>query len=301
MGRRNRSVAVTAMALPTRTGGVAALGLPAFLVYGCLLLVPLGMLFAESLRLFEPGYVGARAGAPLTLQNYAELTSGAFMTSLLVTLRIGLLASLAGVALALPLAWLQARALPRPVARALLMLLIVLMFLGVLVRTYAVQLLLGPTGPLRPLLEAAGIAANGRAYIEFCVAAGLLHYIIPLSALTLIPTIHALDPRLTEAALSLGANRFAAHRTITFPLCAAGLGAAFILSLTFSISAFVIPMVLGRGRVNFVSSLVYTRFSEIANYPSGSAISIALLALSVCFVTLLALLLRRWGESAGAR
>ena len=40
--------------------------------------------------------------------------------------------------------------------------------------TYALELMLGSVGPLRPLLLALGISPNGRDYIEFCVGAGLL-------------------------------------------------------------------------------------------------------------------------------
>jgi ABC-type spermidine/putrescine transport system permease subunit I len=42
----------------------------------------------------------------------------------------------------------------------------------------------------------------------------------------------------------------------------------------------VIPMVLGKGKVLFISNLIYSRFSEIANYPSGSAIAMIMLLLS---------------------
>ncbi len=274
-----------------------ALSIPVSAIYAALFVLPLAVLGMESIRTFEPGYVGSRPGAALTAENYLALSSGAFVDTLLTTFRIGLLASLAGVALALPLAFLCARSLRGNLTRYLLVLFILLMFLGVLVRTYALELMLGSVGPLRPLLLALGISPNGRDYIEFCVGAGLLHYIIPLSVLTLIPVIRAIDPRLMESAMSLGASRTVAHATVTLPLSARGLLAAFLLSMTFSISAFVIPMILGRGRVNFVSSLVYTRFSEIANYPSGAAIALATLAISLAVVAGMSGLVRRWTKA----
>ena len=40
-------------------------------------------------------------------------------------------------------------------------------------------------------------------------------------------------------------------------------------------------MVLGKGKVLFISNLIYARFSEIANYPSGSAVSIIMLVVSL--------------------
>jgi ABC-type spermidine/putrescine transport system permease subunit I len=83
--------------------------------------------------------------------------------------------------------------------------------------------------------------------------------------------------------------------TVTLPLSGRGLVAAFLFSFTFSISAFVIPMILGRGRVLFVSNLIYNRFSEIANYPSGAAISIVMFLLSLMTVYLISRLAeQRW-------
>jgi ABC-type spermidine/putrescine transport system permease subunit I len=43
-------------------------------------------------------------------------------------------------------------------------------------------------------------------------------------------------------------------------------------------------MVLGKGRVLFVSNTIYNRFSEIADYPSGAAISVVMLVVSLLVV-----------------
>ena len=45
-----------------------------------------------------------------------------------------------------------------------------------------------------------------------------------------------------------------------------------------------VGMILGKGRVLFISNLIYNRFSEIANYPSGAAISIVLFVLAMLIV-----------------
>jgi putative spermidine/putrescine transport system permease protein len=153
------------------------------------------------------------------------------------------------------------------------------------VRTYAIELTFGSVGILRPVLLGLGISPNSGWYIECLVGAGLLHYIIPVSALTLLGTVQNVDPRLLEAAQTLGAPVWRSHLTITLPLSRTGLVSAFLIAMTFSISAFVIPMVLGKGRVLFVSNTIYNRFSEIADYPSGAAISVVMLVVSLLFVT----------------
>jgi putative spermidine/putrescine transport system permease protein len=270
------------------------LSLPAAAIYLGLFVLPLAVLFVESLRPFEPGFVGGRPDAGLTLENYAGLLSGSFSAALTTTLRIGFLASVTGIILALPLAHVCARGSHARLITLLIGFFVLLMFLGVLIRAYALQLTLGAVGPLRPVLLSLGIAPTSKGYIEFIVGAGLLHYILPLCVLTLVGPLRSVHPSLHESAQSLGASSWMAHATVTLPLCAPGILTAFLFSFTFSLSAFVIPMILGSGRVNFVSSLVYTRFSEIANYPSGAAISVGLLVLALATVALLSALVRRW-------
>jgi putative spermidine/putrescine transport system permease protein len=142
------------------------------------------------------------------------------------------------------------------------------------------------------------ISPNSRTYIQFLVGAGLLQFIIPLATLTLISVHQNLDWRLVEAAQSLGAPAWRSHFSITLPLSAPGLVSAFLLSFTFAMSAFVVPMILGKGRVLFLSNLIYSRFSEIANYPSGAAISIVTLALSLIVVYGVSRLLAGWSTRA---
>jgi ABC-type spermidine/putrescine transport system permease subunit I len=282
------------MAMSTGRGSLVLL-LPAGAVFLGFFFLPMAGLFIESFRLYVPGGIGSAADAPFTLANYAELLNPAFAGFFLETLRISLLSSLVGLFFAFPLAYWITRLLS-PRWRAIAIgLFITLMFLSVLVRTYALELTFGAAGPLRPLLLSLGVSPNSRFYIETLVGAGLLHYIVPMATLTLLGTIQNVDPRLVDAAQALGAPGWKAHLGITLPLCMRGLLAAFLFAFTFSISAFVIPMILGKGRVLFVSNLIYNRFSEIADYPSGAAVSMVLffVALAIVYVTSRQVV-RRW-------
>src|SRR5690348_403378 len=246
------------MALRPERGSLPLL-LPAGAVFLGLFFLPMAGLFVESLRLYQPGSIGSSANAPFTIANYTELATRSFAGFFLETLCISVLASLAGLVFAFPLAyWITRRLSPRWRAIAV--------------------------GPWRPLLLALGISPNGRGYIEVLVGGGLLHYIVPVATLTLLGTIQNVDPRLVDAAQALGAPGWKAHLTITLPLSMRGLLAAFLFAFTFSISAFIIPMILGKGRVLFISNLIYNRFSEIADYPSGAAISIVLFAVALTIV-----------------
>jgi len=275
--------------------GALPLLIPGGFAFLAFFFLPLAGLLVESFRLYTPGSIGTSASAPFTLNNYAELLTSAFLEFFWETLRISLLASLAGLLFAFPLAYWITRRLSQRWRAITVGFFVTLMFLSVLVRTYALELTFGAAGSMHSALLFLGISPNGRGYIEFLVGAGLLHYIVPMATLTLLATIQNVDPRLVDAAQALGAPGWKAHLSITVPLCMRGLLAAFLFAFTFSISAFVIPMILGKGRVLFISNLVYTRFSEIADYPSGAAISIVLFVVAMTIVLVMSRQInKRW-------
>jgi ABC-type spermidine/putrescine transport system permease subunit I len=262
----------------------ALLLLPAITVLVAFLALPLLTVVDESLRTFTPGRIGSVEGAPLTIQNYTDLLLPVYIQYFAQTYFLAFCASALSIIFAFPIAYYIARIASPMTRKTTISAFIGLMFLSALVRVYSIQLTFGSAGTLRPIMTALDVNMNDKLYIDFVIIAGLLHYAIPMSVIILIGVIQNLNPRLTEAAQSLGASALKSHLTVTIPLCARGLVSAFLVSMTLGISAFVIPWILGRGRILFISNLVYSRFSEVANYPSGAAISIVMMVLSVIFI-----------------
>lgn len=268
--------------------------LPGLALFLAFLVLPLANIVDESLRLFEPGRIGSAKDAPYTLANYAEILQPSYLIYFAETFKFGILSSLIALIVSFPIAYGVARQ-NNPFWRKLAVgFLIGMMFLSTLVRVNALQLTFGPTGYARFIAGLLDVSPSGRFYTEMVVTFGLLHYLIPISALTLIGTIQNLNPRLVEASQVLGASRLASHLSITLPLCIPGLVSAFLISFTLCLSAFVIPMILGKGKVLFVSNLIYARFSEIANYPSGSAVAITMLVAALITIYALTWTVSKW-------
>lgn len=285
----SQTVPTASAATPSPLRGAMLLLLPALAVFVLIFAAPLIDLALESFRQFVPGRIGSAADSPFVLDNYRELVSPSFAGVLVETFRISVAASLVGLIIAFPIAYGIVRRFSPRGRVACIGLMITLVLLSMLVRTYALELTFGSVGIIRPLLNVLGIAPTSRWYIETLVGAGLLHAVIPISVLTLMGTVQNLDPRLIDAAQSLGAPAWRAHLDITLRRSLPALVSSFLVSLTFSISAFVIPMVLGKGRVLFLSNTIYTRFSDVANYPSGAAVSIAMLVISLLVLSLASL------------
>ncbi|MFB9984529.1 ABC transporter permease [Mesorhizobium kowhaii] len=258
--------------------------LPVVAVFLLFLALPMLTVLSESFRTFEPGRIGSAEGAPLTSVNYTELLLPVYARYFFQTYWISFCSSVVAVLFAFPIAYYIAKNASGWLLKASISAIIGLIFLSALVRIYAIQLTFGSAGMLVPVMSALGVNTNSRAYIYVVIIAGLLHYTLPMSILILVGTIQNLNPRLTEAAQSLGASALSSHLTITLPLCMRGLISAFLVSMTFGVSAFAIPWILGRGRVLFISNLIYGRFSEVANFPSGAAISIVMIILSMLLI-----------------
>jgi len=151
----------------------------------------------------------------------------------------------------------------------------------------------GPTGPFAFLGTLIGVPARSPQYAEVQVFIGLLHFVVPLASLMLIGTFQNISPRLEEAAASLGAPRWRVALSVTLPLAVPGLLAAFMIVFAMCISNFVVPLILGRGVVLFTTNLMYTRFSDVADYPSGAAIGVIMLILAGMIVYGVTLIVRR--------
>ena len=269
---------------PRRIPGWLPLILPALAVFGLLLAAPLVRLFVESVRTFVSGQVGSSANAPLTPQNYADLLNPVYAYFFLDTFRISLVATIIAVSVGYAVAFVIARHSSPAGRKCWLAFLIGVLFLSLLARVYSLALFFSPAGVLRLITAITGLSSNSSILNEAFVIAGLLNYLVPISALTLIGTIQNVKPRLAEAAQALGASRWQSHLSVTLPLSIRGLLSAFLIDYTLCISAFIVPLILGRGQVLFVSNLIFSRFSEVANYPSGAAISVVMLVLSMLIV-----------------
>ena len=266
---------------------------PVVLVVVILLGLPVLLILDESIREYTPGQVGSSFDANLTFENYVEIFAPAYAGFFFKTYLLAFVSATLSVLIAFPIAHYVVRS-ARPATRSLIVgLLVMMLFLSALVRVYSIELTFGTVGLFKPLLTALSVNMNSRLYLEVLVVLGLLHVTIPISALTLIGTVQNVNPRLVEAAASLGASYARAHLTVTVPLSLQGILSAFLISFTIGVSAFVIPWILGKGRVLFVSNLIYSRFSEMANYPSGAAFSVVMLIVSLLVVYLISRAVRR--------
>lgn len=275
--------------------------LPGIVLLVLLLLLPLANIVVESFRQYVPGKVGGSFDAPFTLANYVALFHPVYINYLTTMLWCASIATLTALVMSYPIAYLIARTKSHTIRIAVIGLLVGLLFLSALVRVYSLELSFGSVGLGRTIATLMGISSNSSSYAIFLVIIGLIHHSIPLAALLMTSTIQNINPRLVEASQALGAPLWRAHLSVTLPLSMPGVLSAFLVCYTINLSAFVVPMILGKGKIQFLSNLVYDRYAELANFPSGSAIAMQLLVVTLVITYGIGWVLRRWTrEGAGA-
>jgi spermidine/putrescine transport system permease protein len=259
---------------PVREGGrllTAALMLPASLWYLILLVLPIAIvtLFSFGDRSPTGGYAGG-----FTFQNYATIirSPDPFITSIM----LAVLGTVLCLAVGLPLAYFIAtRGGNR---KALFIILLVIPFwTSFLIRTYAWIVILGPDGIAGFVADATGNRTFRILGTEAGVLIGLVYGYLPLMVFPLYVTLERIDRTLVEASKDLGAGRLATFRQITLPIALPGLITGSILVFIPMMGEYVIPEILGYGRVFTIGNSLVLRFFDARNWPAGSAQAVGLI------------------------
>jgi spermidine/putrescine transport system permease protein len=267
-GRGRAASAVTALLL-----------LPTTAWYLFLLMVPLGILIVFSLgtRTDVGGYAPG-----LTLQNYLDVPTR--WPSFQNTLVLAVIGTVLCALVAYPLAYyLATRAGEK---RTILLILVILPFwTSFLIRTYAWLQILGANG-IPSFLEALGmhprpVLLNTHA----SVLLGIVYNYLPLMVFPLYVSLERLDKRLLEASKDLGANRVRTFLQVTLPLTAPGLVSGALLVFIPMMGEYIIPSILGGGKIYFVGNALVDLFLQSRNWPLGSAAAIGLIGLVVATVS----------------
>jgi putative spermidine/putrescine transport system permease protein len=275
---------------------VAALLLPSLVFLAMFFALPaLGLLACSFLTQAADGTIGL----PLTLEHYRHFfTVGLYTHVLLTTLRISLVTTGLAIVLAYPVAMVMVRSNPL-VNRMLTMIVIAPLIVSVVVRTYGWQLILGrgKTGILNWLLLNAGLAKEPLSllYSEAAVVIGSLHVFFPMMVLPLASSLGRIDPRIEDAARTLGATSWRIFRRITVPLSLPGLAVGSTLVFSLTAGSFVTPAILGGNGAQMLGMLVDQQILVVYDWPFGATVATVLvvIVLAVNIISLRALNLRR--------
>ncbi|MBM3124946.1 MAG: ABC transporter permease [Chloroflexi bacterium] len=263
---------------------------PASLWYLLLLVAPLVIvtIFSFGERAPEGGYAAA-----FTFEQYLKLPTRS--TPFINTLWLASLGTFFCIILAYPLAYYLATRASAQMKSILVALIIVPFWTSFLIRTYAWITILSSRG-IPAILERLGLVQDlVLLNTPFAITLGIVYNYLPLMTFPLYVSLERLDKRLLEASKDLGANRWGTFWQVTFPLSAPGLITGSMLVFILLMGEYLIPALLGGGKIFFVGNALVDLFLQSRNWPFGSAVSMALNFIMLVIISLYLWLTSRLG------
>jgi spermidine/putrescine transport system permease protein len=248
---------------------------PSWTVMLTLFLFPMLIILAYSL-LTRGTYGGI--SLPWSVESYQRFADPIYLGILWRSFWIAGASTVISLLLGFPLALFISRA--GKWKNLYLSLVILPFWTSFLVRTYAWMFLLRDTGLVNSTLQKLGIIHDPLPllYNDFAVILGLVYGYLPFMVLPLFGTLEKLDRNLLEAAADLGARPWATLLRVVLPLSAPGIRAGVILVFIPCLGAYLTPDLLGGGKSVMIGNLIQNQFTTARDWPFGSAISLALMA-----------------------
>src|SRR5919197_3539340 len=244
------------------------------------LLVPVAIVALYSFDVYSlfPGAHG------FTLSAWrAFLHSSVYLGLFWKSVKLSLTVSLVVVALAYPLAYYLALSWT-PRKYILLLILIAPFLTSYLLRVLAWKVILGSNGVINTFFFWTGIRdpdhpISQLLYSRFAVMLVLAYIWLPFVALPIFVSLENLDRHLLEAASDLGATRRRAFLSVTLPLSAPGVIAAFLFVFIPTVGEFVTPSLVGGTSGYMYGNQITDLFSSgFPDWQTGSVLSLFLLA-----------------------
>lgn len=265
---------------------------PAGAWFLCMLVLPLIVVFVFAFG--ERGTAGGYVPA-FTFENFANL--GARWTAFQNTMILAPVGTLACVIIAYPLAYFLALRASVRWRTLLLILVIVPFWTSILIRSYAWIYLLGGQG-IPSLLNALGLGNPRLINTPFAVLVGIVYGYLPLMVFPIYVALERLDKRLLEASSDLGSPPWRSFLQVTLPLSMPGVATGSMLVFILLMGEFLIPAMLGGGKVFFIGNALVDLFLQSRNWPFGAAVAVALVVVMLVTVAAYLRFTRRW---AGGR
>lgn len=254
---------------------------PATLWYLLLLVAPLVIVavFSFGARAPEGGYAPA-----FTFEQYSNLPTR--ITPFINTLTLASLGTFFGVLIAYPLAYFLATRATARLKSILVALIIVPFWTSFLIRTYAWVTIMSSRGIPAILIRLGLVNELVLLNTPFAIVLGIVYNYLPLITFPIYVSLERLDKRLLEASKDLGANQLGTFLQITLPLSASGLVTGSMLVFILLMGEYLIPALLGGGKIFFVGNALVDLFLQSRNWPFGSAVAMALNFIMLIIVSL---------------
>lgn len=248
--------------------GWGMLAIPLLVFLALVFIAPIVALIAKS---FTDPTIG--------LENYRAIFADSVYVRVLVnTFVVAFTVTIVTLALGYPYAYMMTLATPR--WRAIMLVVILIPFwTSILVRSFALIMLLRDTGVLNSVAIDAGLLSEPVPILRTLpgVIFGMVQIALPFTVLPIYATMRSIDPRLTLAAQALGDRPSGAFWRVFVPLSASGVAAGVLLTFVQALGYYITPALLGGPKNMMIGELIVQQVSTVLRFGFASALAVLLL------------------------
>ena len=223
-----------------------------------------------------------------TLQYFADFFSDPYYIGILTrTITLSLWSVVFCIIMGYPIAYKIAHmtGIKRSIATTFLVL---PLWVSIMIRMFGWMAILPKSGVFSIVLQALHIIDEPMNFLgsDVGVIMGLIHCGLPYFAMIMISPIENVDTCVEEASYVFGAGFIKTFFKVTLPLTLPGIISGALLVFALNTAAFMVPVMLGGGKVMVMTNMIYQQTMFIFDWSFAAALSVILLVVSMLIVSL---------------
>ena len=229
------------------------------------------VLFIVAPLLFVAYYAFTDSEGAFTFDNMLSISK--YIDTIVLSVWLGLLATVISLLIAYPLAMIMANKGPEKQS-TMTMLIMLPMWMNFLLRTYSWMTILEDNGLINTFITSIGLEPLQLINTRGAVVLGMVYNFLPFMVLPIHSVMLKIDNRLIEAAEDLGGNKITVFKDIILPLSMPGIASGFTMVFVPSVSTFYISKKLGGNTFSLIGDVIEMQFKSANNYNLGAALSL---------------------------
>lgn len=230
--------------------------------------------------LFVSYYAFTTKSGDFTLSNVLAIFDSLHLKATLLSIELSLACTVLCLLAAFPLA-LILRRLNMNNKGIMILIMILPMWMNSILRILALQMLLSKNGIINMFLSWFGIAPLELINTPGAIVFGMVYDFLPFMILPIYNAVMDIDHDLMDAAADLGASYKTTIFKVILPLAKPGIISGIIMVFIPSLTSFVIPDILGGGKIQLLGNVIEQEFITNMNWHLGSGLSFALMIFAI--------------------
>lgn len=221
-----------------------------------------------------------------TLSYLTHIASPINVHAMLLSLELGVIATLICLVLAYPLAMILNNLQIKN--QSLVVFIFMLpMWMNFLLRILAWKLLLNKNGVLNTILLSLGMDPIMILNTPAAVVFGMVYEYLPFMILPIYNSMSRIKKDYIEAAHDLGANDITIFFKIIIPLTLSGIISGIVMVFVPALTSFAVSELLGGGKVLLIGNVIEESFMQGMQWNSGSSLSLVLMIFVMVSMTIM--------------